>query len=82
MCAQPEAKAASHQMSRCCDAKQGRLRGIVAAKVLAGHQFVADERGLLPHVEVTRWIARQADDLRARLARAPSEGRESAAESR
>lgn len=35
------------------------------AEVLAGREYVADQRGLLPHVNVTRWIARQADALRA-----------------
>lgn len=35
------------------------------AEVLAGQEYVADQRGLLPHVNVTSWITRQADELRA-----------------
>lgn len=35
------------------------------AKVLEGETYVADQRGLLPHVNVTRWIARQAEALRS-----------------
>lgn len=34
------------------------------AKVLGDATYVADQRGLLPHVNVTRWIARQAEALR------------------
>lgn len=33
-------------------------------KVLAGQEYIADQRGLLPHVNITRWITRQADELR------------------
>lgn len=34
------------------------------ARVLEGMDYIADERGLLPHEAVTRWIARQAETLR------------------
>lgn len=40
------------------------------AEVLTGQKYVADQRGLLPHVNITSWITRQADELRAeRLAK-------------
>ena len=39
------------------------------AEVLAGQEYVADQRGLLPHVNVTQWIARQAEELRTAPAR-------------
>jgi hemoglobin/transferrin/lactoferrin receptor protein len=39
------------------------------AEVLAGQEYLADQRGLLPHVNVTRWIARQAEELKAAPAR-------------
>jgi sirohydrochlorin ferrochelatase len=35
------------------------------AEVLAGHEYVADQKGLLPHANITRWITRQADELRS-----------------
>jgi sirohydrochlorin cobaltochelatase len=35
------------------------------AEVLAGQEYVADQRGLLPHVNITGWITRQADELRS-----------------
>jgi hypothetical protein len=35
------------------------------ADVLSGLQYVSDGRGLLPHENVTRWISRQAEELRA-----------------
>jgi hypothetical protein len=41
------------------------------AKVLEGQEYVADERGLLPHDNVTRWIARQVEALRAGTFHAP-----------
>lgn len=34
------------------------------ARVLEGMEYTADERGLLPHEAVTRWIQRQAEALR------------------
>jgi sirohydrochlorin cobaltochelatase len=40
------------------------------AEVLAGQEYVADQRGLLPHVNVTQWIARQAEELRSAPVRA------------
>jgi hypothetical protein len=39
------------------------------AEVLAGQEYVADQRGLLPHVNITRWIERQAEELREGPAR-------------
>jgi sirohydrochlorin ferrochelatase len=38
------------------------------AEVLEGHDYRADRQGLLPHPNVTRWIERQGEELRARLA--------------
>ncbi len=35
------------------------------AEVLAGQEYVADQRGLLPHVNITRWIERQAEELKS-----------------
>jgi hypothetical protein len=35
------------------------------AEVLEELSYTADERGLLPHLAVTRWIARQAEELAA-----------------
>ncbi len=35
------------------------------AEVLAGHEYMADQRGLLPHVNITRWIERQAEELKS-----------------
>lgn len=35
------------------------------AEVLTGLDYEADRSGLLPHANVTRWIARQAEELRA-----------------
>ncbi len=37
------------------------------AEVLSGQEYVADKRGLLPHVNITSWIRRQAGELQARL---------------
>jgi sirohydrochlorin cobaltochelatase len=37
------------------------------AEVLAGQEYVADRRGLLPHVNITSWIGRQAEELRRRM---------------
>ena len=34
------------------------------AEVLAGQEYVADQQGLLPHANITRWITRQAEELR------------------
>ncbi len=34
-------------------------------KVLEGQEYAADSRGFLPHENVTRWITRQAEELRA-----------------
>ena len=41
------------------------------AEVLADREYAADQRGLLPHVNVTQWIARQAEELAAGPFRAP-----------
>lgn len=40
------------------------------AEVLAGQEYVADQRGLLPHVNITRWITRQAEELHSAPMRA------------
>jgi sirohydrochlorin cobaltochelatase len=34
-------------------------------KVLAGLEYTTDRQGLLPHANVTQWISRQAEELRA-----------------
>ena len=34
------------------------------AEVLAGQEYVADQQGLLPHANITRWVERQAEELR------------------
>jgi sirohydrochlorin cobaltochelatase len=34
-------------------------------EVLEGLEYSADRSGLLPHANVTRWISRQAEELRA-----------------
>jgi len=39
------------------------------AEVLAGLDYEADRSGLLPHDNVVRWISRQAEELRGRVAR-------------
>jgi hypothetical protein len=44
------------------------------AEVLKGLDYVSDGQGLLPHAEVTRWIARQADELKRGAFRAPLAG--------
>lgn len=35
------------------------------AEVLAGQEYVADRKGLLPHANITQWITRQAEELKA-----------------
>ena len=44
------------------------------AEVLAGQEYVADQQGLLPHVNVTRWIERQAEELRGATEQAARQG--------
>lgn len=43
------------------------------AEALEGLDYVANERGMLPHAAITDWIARQAEQLRAAEFRAPIE---------
>jgi hypothetical protein len=42
------------------------------ARVLEGHTYAADQRGLLPHVGVTDWLRRQVAALRVASFRAPA----------
>jgi sirohydrochlorin ferrochelatase len=45
------------------------------AEVLTGLDYQADRSGFLPHANVTRWIARQAEELRAGSFRTSNPGR-------
>lgn len=80
----PEKRAAAEERVRSfvAEAAAGGRRAIVIpyrlfgfgpfAEVLAGHEYAADQRGLLPHVEVTRWITRQVEELGVAAFRSPA----------